>query len=490
MFKTLFKDSVVFGVVNAIQKLIPFFIIPAVIAYLGQDALRVYDVSFAYASLVSWLIILGQDAATAVLFFDNQKNSFDKKQVISYGFFLQLTCLLLFFCLAFPFSSFWSGLLFSKDAAVATWLRIALLVLPGQVLLNYALNVLLWQKRKMAYATLCLIQTALSIASVLIALTVFNGGLPSLIYVIISCTTITGLIGLLFIRESVFAAVFPVDTILVKKLFLLGIPFALTSFFHQLLPAIDRFFLIQYNYSQQMGPYVLAVKLGSLINFAAGAFILAFTPYSLAKLNDEDAEKEIGHLFKMVSIASFFLVPFTLLFKDLLIELFANRSFGLAANLLPFFFWGWLFDLFSYFSTLGIYRSQKSFLALVLFGVGIVVVSFCNLLLIPSYGLYGAAISFCVSKAFLFFFSLAFLRKHFHLQIQYRSFFFSLLIGAGCSYLVYVLPLAVNIIVLGTLLVATTAYLRKHAFGSFFKKDKSKLSEENQTLLQNNSSVL
>jgi O-antigen/teichoic acid export membrane protein len=253
-------------------------------------------------------------------------------------------------------------------------------------------------------------------------------------------------------------------------LFLLGIPFALTSFFHQLLPAIDRFFLIQYNFSQQMGPYILAVKLGSLINFAASAFILAFTPYSLAKLNEKEAENDIANLFTMVSIAGFCLVPFLLVFKDLLIDLFADASFSMAGNLLPFFFWGWLFDLFSYFSTLGIYRSQKSILSLVLFAVGFVVVSAFNLLLIPVYGLYGAAVSFCVSKTFLFFVSLIMLRKHFHLRIHYRSFCFTMLIGAVCSYLIYVLPLAVNLVILGLLLLTSVAYFKKQTFASFFKK--------------------
>ena len=75
MLSSLMKDSLVYGIANAIQKMIPFFIIPIVTGYLGQDALKIYDVSFVYAHLFSWLIISGQDAAAAILYFDEKKKA-------------------------------------------------------------------------------------------------------------------------------------------------------------------------------------------------------------------------------------------------------------------------------------------------------------------------------------------------------------------------------------------------------------------------------
>ena len=57
MFKHLVKDTVVYGVANAVQKLVPFFVVPLVVHQLGQEALKIYDVSFVYAYLFSWLLI-------------------------------------------------------------------------------------------------------------------------------------------------------------------------------------------------------------------------------------------------------------------------------------------------------------------------------------------------------------------------------------------------------------------------------------------------
>ena len=468
MFKRLLKDSLVYGVANAIQKLGPFIILPIIVHYLGQNALKVYDVSFVYAYIFSRLVILGQDAAASVLYFDTKKSSFNKSQVTTYGFIVQLIGLLVFFCLVFPFSHLWSRFLFSKDAAIAEWCYRALYILPGSILLNYALNILLWQNRKTAYAFLCFIQTITSIAGVLVAVIFLRGGIAALFYSLVGSTTITGFIGLMMIKQMIFAPLLPLNKDLLRKLFLLGIPFALTTFFHQLLPAVDRLFLIAYNYGQQLAPYVLAAKLGSLLNFGVSAFVLAFTPYSLAKLNEEDAEEELARLFRMVAAAGFLVVPFLLLFKDLLIHLFADASYAPAAPLLPFFFFGWVFDLFSYFTTLGIYRSQKSLLWLILFIVGVVFTSAFNQLLIPYLGLHGAALSFCLGKAILFFISWLWLRKYFYLHIHLFEFWSSFVIAIVSSYLIFVLPLVMNIFIL-LFVFCVSAWYFKRKTGGFRK---------------------
>src|SRR5215210_2839649 len=125
MLKNLLKDSVVYGAANVIQKLVPFFIIPVVIHQLGQTALKLYDVSFVYAYLFSWLIILGQDAAASVFYFDQTKTSFNKKQVLGYGFLVQWIFLLVFAVVFFPFKTIIANNLFSADAEISYYWLLA-----------------------------------------------------------------------------------------------------------------------------------------------------------------------------------------------------------------------------------------------------------------------------------------------------------------------------------------------------------------------------
>ena len=468
MIKSLFTDSLAYGVINAVQKLSPFFIIPIVIHHLGPNALKIYDVAFAYVSVFLWVIVMGQDVVASMLLFDEKKTSFNKRQLTSYAFYLQLVTL--FFCLGLllPFSGMWGRLLFSDDAPLAAWWRNALGILPAQIVLNYALNILLWQRRKKAYATLCLVQTVTSVASVYVSIVFLHGGISALFYCIIGSASLTAVAGFMLVGKQLTAPLFPLNMALLKTLPRLGLPIALTAFFGQLLPAIDRFFLLHYHYGNALAPYVLASKLGSLVGFVTTAFTLAFTPYSLAKLNDENAEEELSNLFRVVSASAFLLVPVGLLFKDLLVRFFADASYSVAAQLLPFFFFGWVFDLFIYFTFLGIYRSQKTHLSLLLYAIGFVIVSVLNFLLIPFYGLFGAAISFCAGKALLFVICRASLKKYFRLRIHAVSFWAAFLVAVICSCLVYLLPIGFAMLVLAALPGLGVVYFGKDRITAFF----------------------
>src|SRR4051812_17494167 len=94
MVKALFKDSIVYAFAGVIQKLVPFLIIPVITSYLGNQALKIYDVSFVYAYLFSWLIILGQDNAGAIYYF-SKKEGIDRRQILNHGLLIQLGFLIL-----------------------------------------------------------------------------------------------------------------------------------------------------------------------------------------------------------------------------------------------------------------------------------------------------------------------------------------------------------------------------------------------------------
>jgi O-antigen/teichoic acid export membrane protein len=111
-----------------------------------------------------------------------------------------------------------------------------------------------------------------------------NGGtLTQLFYVLIGAMTFCGLLVTFMLRHEIFTEILPVNYALLDKLVWFGLPFALTSFFRQVIPSIDRYFLLKFNFTAELPQYILAVKLGSFINIAFSAFALAFTPLLLKK---------------------------------------------------------------------------------------------------------------------------------------------------------------------------------------------------------------
>ncbi len=460
-FKLLLKNSIVFGIANIIQKLVPFIIIPIITAYLGQPSLKLYDVCFIYAYLFSWLVILGQDAAASVFYFDEKKENFNKRHVLSYAFWIQIFSLLVFFCFIFPFKETIAQSLFPSETSVATYWLLALNIVPGHILMNYGLNILLWKGKRKAYLFLCLFYAFITIGSVVYMVLVQKQSIITLFYIIIFTTTICGLAVILFLHKNIFVNPLPVNYHLLKKLLWFGLPFALTSFFYQLIPSIDRYFLLKFGFIESLPQYSLAAKIGGVINMATGAFVLAFTPYSMKKIHDEDAEKEVSYVFRLVSFIALMAVPVLLLFKYQLIQLFADLSYPLSVKLLPFFFFGWVFDLFTYFSMLGMYKSQQSFIIIILLAISTALIVALNFFLVPYYGVFGAAVSFTITKLFLFLVPLFYLKKYFKLTIHKQSFVLVLLLAMFCSYLAYIFNSLVYAIILISVIAALAYYIKK-----------------------------
>jgi O-antigen/teichoic acid export membrane protein len=469
--KLLFKDSVVYGVANVIQKITPLVIIPIIISHLGKNAFKVYDLSFVYVFLFSSLVVLGQDSASSVFYFDKKQDHFNKKQVLAYSFFIQVFTILGYLVFFYPFRYNVASFVFHGDPYQAEYWVLALAIIPGYFMFNFGLNILLLNRRRAEYVSLCFLQALLSIVGTIIVIVENGGDLTHLFYVLIGSMSFCGLLVTFMLRREIFTQLLPINYGLLDKLVWFGLPFALTSFFRQVIPSIDRYFLLKFNYAIELPQYILAVKLGSFINIAFSAFALAFTPYSLNKIHHDDAEKEISNIFQVVPIISLTAIPTILIFKYWMIDFFADSSYSLAGQLLPFFLFGWAFDLFTNFALLGVYKSQKSFFILTLLMTGTVLVSVLNILLVPVYGVFGAAVSFCVTKLISFVFAFIYLKKHFKISINLAQFVAVVALMAVCSFLNYFihpdLYIALITLVLGGIGYYVYKTFKKHRLAQY-----------------------
>jgi O-antigen/teichoic acid export membrane protein len=140
--------------------------------------------------------------------------------------------------------------------------------------------------------------------------------------------------------------------------------------------------------------------------------------------------------------------------------IFADSSYHLSAQLLPFLFMGWVFDLFSYFTMLGVYKSQKSIHVLIILVIGTLVISLLNILLIPRFGIFGAAMSFCFAKMIMFFMTFVYLGRYFRISINWSSLFVVLVAVSVYCYLVCVINRYIYLFMLVPLLGGVVYYLR------------------------------
>src|SRR5206468_6991374 len=141
-------NSIVYGIANSVQKLTPVIIIPIITNHLGKNALKVYDVAFIYSYLFCAIILLSLDTAASVFYFDRKNMKFDRKQVLSYCFYAQIVSLVFNFILIFSFRNAIGNSLFESDPSIKSYWLVAMWFIPGYMLFNYGLSVILWQNRR------------------------------------------------------------------------------------------------------------------------------------------------------------------------------------------------------------------------------------------------------------------------------------------------------------------------------------------------------
>ncbi len=224
MSANLLKDSLIYGLASSVQKLIPIFFIPIITAYLGKEELKIFDIAFTYAYLFSWIIILGQDSAASVYYFDKKKEM--KEKILSYAFFIQICSLIIAFIFLNLYSVQLAEILFYHDNAIGKFWMLALWIIPGHVCLNYALNILQWQMKTLAYLFICFFNTFCSIALVLLFLALKKSDLTALFSIYIITTSLTAFIALWLVRKNLLINIFPLQLKILYKVVIFGLPFA------------------------------------------------------------------------------------------------------------------------------------------------------------------------------------------------------------------------------------------------------------------------
>lgn len=180
-------------------------------------------------------------------------------------------------------------------------------------------------------------------------------------------------------------------------------------------------------------------------------------------------QKKISELFKVVFISFFLAVPALLIFKNILVYIFADNTYMLAASLLPFFFLGWVFDMFTYFSMLGIYKSQSGLKAFWILLLAAIITCLLNIILIPYWGVFGAAAAFLASKMFIFFINLFYSKKIFQVDIYPKIFFPLLIATVGLCFLSTILNIYMYaLLIIAFILLSVFLLIKKGDLGIIF----------------------
>lgn len=404
-FKRFFKHTSVYFIGNALNRLGIFLLLPVYTRYLTPGEFGTLELVFVTVAILR--TFLGMRFGHATLrFYYEYDNEVDRKKHISTSFiaitFWSLLLTLLFISFSETFSRFVYG-----NETYSMLFVVGFIVMFFEVVSEVAFAFLRAREQSLIYVIISLVHMVLRVAlNIYIVIFLEKGVVGILTGNMIGSSVVWFVLCLIVIKYSGIQF----DRSKIKNLFKYSFPLLVAILPALILKNSDRIFLSKYASLEAVGIYALSMRFGiALRSFIIEPFQLGFGPYRFSIMKKENA-KEIYAKFLTYF---FYVVVFAGLFVSLLsrevIELMASESFRSTYKVIPHIILAIVLGGVIYILQTGILIQKKTIYMPYISIICAVFHVTILFILVPLYGIYGAAYSFivttCISMVITFKFS-------------------------------------------------------------------------------------
>ncbi|MBS7530679.1 polysaccharide biosynthesis C-terminal domain-containing protein [Hazenella sp. IB182353] len=383
LLKKLFSDSAAFAVAMFGNKLVALILVPIWFKYLDNEA--IWGTTNAYTLILTYLCVLGTDAAMAFYFYDS-KNEEERRTYFFNAIFFSVSI-----CVGFGVFTFFAGeplgILLYASNEYNQLLFIATLATIGAIIIQHVLGYARYSGRVWLFNTFSM---AYVIGSNLISVIfVINGfGVMGLFYGQLIGQSLVAII-LLFLFRKEF--VFKLSKAHISDLIRYGLPLLPTLISFWVLTSVSRPIVLHLSSMENANIMEASIRVAAFIVLITAPFQLAWRPFSMSIKEREDAPEVFGvvaRLLLVVGTLSIMLLTFVIepLYKLYISE--ADKATGYL------YVWplalGTLFNVLHTVFGVGLLikkqtkKISRSFMiASIIYFIGV-------FLTVPSYGIWGA----------------------------------------------------------------------------------------------------
>lgn len=395
--KFLFKDSAIYGIAGAINKLMVLITFPIIVRFFSKEVFGQIDAINYLIALVLPLSILGIDSAVARFFYDDHTEK-EKKIIISEGFYALMIITSLFSILLF----FNVEVILNKYVGSEVYknlFKILIIGLPFRAILGFNLGLCKWMLQRNKFLWLSLGSSFLVVIVTLFFLQFTKVGALAIGYGYIIGYVFFALVSIIMIKDSL---VFPVKFLHIKKLIAFGSPYGISAFVSVFILSTDRFVIANYvnNSTIALANYAVAFKLASLVTIIMLGFQTAWGPFALNLHKTKDANKTYNLSLKVfVIFVSVFAVGLCS-FSRLFIQIFATDKYVDSYFLVAPILFGFIFEAIAQIACIGIELSKKTYFYVVANLVSWLFAFVCMIGLSEYFNELGVAFGFLLLKFF------------------------------------------------------------------------------------------
>ncbi len=394
--RRLVRHSAVYGVGGLVSRILATLLLPLYLHYLPPEAYGQVEIITAATAVLAIALQLGISSAFFRFYFDAKEDA-AKLTVIRTSFWFTMSAATFGLVLGLVFAPQISHLIGLGDAA---WLvRAGAVGLWAQT--NYQQLTALFrvEERSTAFALASVANVLVTVAAMVLFVAIFHWGAIGLVVGNFTGTLVVYLT-LVAYRTEQLGLEF--DTDLFRRMQKFGMPLVPSALALWMINFIDREFVSWYNGNAEVGVYSAAIKIASVITFVMIAFRTAWPAFAYSIEDDREAKRTyafvLTYLLAFSSWAALALGALAPWWTRLLTAPEYQRAEKGIALLA---FGGAIYAGYTVLA-IGSGRARRTQLNWVVTGVAAAVNIGVNFLLIPEYGMVGAAISTLVAYVVLF----------------------------------------------------------------------------------------
>lgn len=441
------KDAAIYGLSSIVGRFLNFLLVPFYTNYLLTSEYGVVANMYAYIAFV--FVLYGYGMEAAYMRFVSSLELGDKKQNFSAPFFSLAVTSLVFSALIHVTASTLSGWI-GIDSSKAYLVQYAGWVIFFDTLSIVPFAFLRMENKAKVFAGLRVLHILISIIFNIIFIVGFRMKAEG---VLIANLLASGLTFLVLLKFAIPQLTLNFPKQLYKELLKFGFPYIPAGLAGIAIQVIDRPILKLLTDDSTVGIYQANYRLGVLMMLVVGMFDYAWRPFFLQHAKDQDAKELFAKAFTyFVAFMLLILVSVSLFIKDLIrIRLFGkyfiHPDYWGGVAIVPIVLLAYVFTGAYVNFVVGVYLEKKTKYLPYATGAGGLVNVLVNFLLIPKYGLMGAAyatlLSYIVMAVGIYFAS----QKFYYVKYEWNK-IARLALAAGVVFILYALmdlaPLSAN----------------------------------------------
>lgn len=387
--RQLGRDTVFYGLGSVLGKFIGLFLFPIYTRTLTQEAFGEQDLVFTAIIVTSYVLALGLDAGTARHYFDAETPA-DRTKILSTWLWFQVCTSVPICMLLIGFAEPLCTAIFN-DPALAPFLRVGLATLPFTLVTSVALLSLRLTFQSHKFAIISAAGVLVHGLAAICLVAILRMGVMGVFLAYLIASVFRAALGIGFTHRH-FRPVFSKSWLMPILAF--GVPLVPASLSLWVLNYSNRYFLVRFGTLSDIALLGVGVRVSSIVTLGISAFQIAWGPFAYSLMNDESlARATYSRVLTYFLLVSFVGTVGVGVFAREAVLVLATPSYESSASVVSWLCYGSIAWGASYIVGIGYGIAKKSYHATISTLLAAVVNTGLNFLLIPKWGIAGAAAS-------------------------------------------------------------------------------------------------